>query len=174
GRAAYDPAFGAYTVGATSFDDDGQTYDAIGGEAGVRVYPVRGLDLYLNYAFENVELRENSPNAALYDDQRTPQHKINAGVQVRTSFGLDLSLDFHFVDAQRWRERIIDVARGGVAFFSFDLPAYTQLNARIGYRLLDDRLDLGIVGTNLTGEHREHPFGQPTQVTIVGTAGLRF
>jgi hypothetical protein len=50
-----------------------------------------------------------------------------------------------------------------------------MLNARIGWRLLDDQLELAVIGTNLIDEgHREHPFGQPVDRRFMGTVTVRF
>ena len=50
-----------------------------------------------------------------------------------------------------------------------------MVNGRIGYRLLGDRLDLGVVGTNLGfQDKRQHPFGQIIDTRVLGTARFRF
>jgi iron complex outermembrane receptor protein len=36
---------------------------------------------------------------------------------------------------------------------------YTVINARVGYKLLDDRVAVALVGTNLGPSHTQHPFG---------------
>ena len=65
-----------------------------------------------------------------------------------------------------------------VIFVELDLPAYYMLNARLGYRMLDDKLELGVSGTNLTDfgglRHREHPFGNQLEARILGTVTGRF
>src|SRR5690606_28156937 len=105
---------------------------------------------------------------------RTSQHKVNVGVQYRSSFGLDASVDFHWVSSQVWVEQVLDLETG-VAFRSFPLPSYAVLNARLGYRLVEDHLELGVVGTNLIDPgHREHPFGQPIDRRFMGTATVTF
>ncbi len=50
-----------------------------------------------------------------------------------------------------------------------------MVNGRVGYRLLGDRLELGVVGTNLAHvTRRQHPFGQPLDTRVMGTAKVRF
>jgi hypothetical protein len=53
-----------------------------------------------------------------------------------------------------------------------------MLNARIGYRLLKDRLEFGVTGTNLTafatGGHREHCFGSTVGARVLVNATYRF
>ena len=69
---------------------------------------------------------------------------------------------------------------GGVRPLLDPLPvaAGTVVMARIGYRLLDDRLELALSGTNLfdTGNnrHQEHPFGNRLQARVLFSATGRF
>ncbi len=39
------------------------------------------------------------------------------------------------------------------------LGGYAVVNARVAWRFLGDRASLAVVGTQLTGSHQEHPFG---------------
>lgn len=68
-----------------------------------------------------------------------------------------------------------DAASVTTPFVSFELPAYYFVNARLGYRVAGDRLELGIVGYNITNhEHRQHPFGQKIGARVLGTVAARF
>jgi iron complex outermembrane receptor protein len=85
-----------------------------------------------------------------------------------------VSLDLHWVSSQVWVEQVLDVAQG-VRFERFELPSYTLLSARVGYRLIEDHLELGVVGTNLVDpDHREHPFGERVDTRVLGTAKVSF
>lgn len=178
GDAAYLDDVAAFPVGELRFNNEDATFRQLGAELGVRVFPVDGLDLYANYAFHDTS-QVDSADDAFQDpvrarDERTSKHKINVGLQYRAPFGLDLSADLHWVSSQVWVEQVTDVQRG-VRFEAFPLDAYVMVNARIGIRLLDDQLELGITGTNLTFQKtRQHPFGQPVDTRIVGSAALRF
>ena len=140
----------------------------------MRVFPVRGLDVYGNYSLHESMPTDGEPSLGREDDQRTSRHKLNVGVQYRAPFGLDLSVDFHWVSSQLWVETIPD-ADTGASFGHFPLRAYSVLNARVGYRLLDGRLQLGLVGTNLVDpQHREHPLGQRVDRRVLGTVNVGF
>ena len=172
--ARYYPEHQAYPLGELSFANQPEQFQQIGGEIGVRVFPVQGLDIYANYA-----IHETSPFGGtvgdLHLDNRTSAHMVNAGVQYRSPFGLDLSVDFSWQSDQVWVEQVLDAERGGVVFQQFRLPSYATLNARIGWRLFDDQLELAVVGTNLIDDgHREHPFGQPIDRRFLGTVSVRF
>ena len=75
---------------------------------------------------------------------------------------------------QVWVEQVTDATRG-VGFQQFPLDGYTLLNARVGLRLFDDKLELGITGTNLTFQRvRQHPFSVPVDTRIIGSGIFRF
>ncbi|MEZ4392556.1 MAG: TonB-dependent receptor [Polyangiales bacterium] len=164
-------AGGRIDVGSFHFANDPFATEVIGAEAAVRATPVEGLDLFANYTFA---FTRHEQGAVANSDQRTPQHKLNVGAQLRTRFGLDAEVMGHYVSASRWREQDFDASRG-VVFVHYDLPDYFQLNARVGVRLLGDRLELGVTGTNLTDNRaRQHPFGAPLGARVMGVATLRY
>lgn len=171
--AAFDPTLAAFPLGQLQWDNDAADFHQIGGEIGLRVYPVTGLDLYANYAIHQTT-PVGGQAAALVLDQRTSAHKVNAGVQYRAPFGLDLAVDFSWVSDQVWVEQVVDTAAGGTAFVDFHLPAYMVLNARVGWRLFQDQLEVAVVGTNLIEEHRQHPFGQPVDRRVMGSVTFRY
>jgi hypothetical protein len=163
---------GRLDVGTFHFANDPLATEVIGAEAAVRATPVEGLDLFANYTFA---FTRHEQGTLANTDQRTPQHKVNAGAQLRTRFGLDAEVVAHFVSASRWREQDFDAARG-VVFVHYDLPAYVQLNARVGVRLLDDRLEFGVTGTNLTDNRAlvgRRPFGARPNAPRMLIGGLK-
>ncbi|GAB4215761.1 MAG: hypothetical protein OHK0013_41610 [Sandaracinaceae bacterium] len=175
-RASYDPSNQAFALSELRFANEPGIFRQIGGELGARVYPVQGLDLYANYAIhETAPLSGGAANSPLARDARTSAHMINAGVQYRAPFGLHLAVDFSWQSAQTWVEQELDPATNQVVFTPFGLADYATLNARVGWSLFDDHLDLAIVGTNLVADgHREHPFGQPVDRRFFGSATVRF
>lgn len=159
------PETGLYTVAFGGWENQCQSYDVYGAEAGVRTYPVSGLDIYANYTLNKID-QDNSRCTAeqlsrIVADQRTSMHKVNAGVQLRTKPGIDGSIDFHYVSPQVWAEQVTNYARQQVEQQAFALSDYTLLNARVGYRFLHDAADVSLMAFNLLDvKHREHPFGQ--------------
>ncbi|MCU0676989.1 MAG: TonB-dependent receptor [Myxococcota bacterium] len=107
--AGYDLGTGRFTLGTIGFQNDSTEYDVIGGELETRIYPVRGLDVYANYAYNQTFVT----NSQFTDEEeRTSRHKLNLGVQYRSPFGLDISLDLHWVSGQTWLEQDVDAVRG--------------------------------------------------------------
>ena len=162
---------GSFSLGTISFENDPSEFDVVGGELETRIYPVTGLDIYANYALN----RTFVTNSQLRDDEeRTSLHKLNLGVQYRSPFGLDVALDFHWVSDQVWLEQVFD-AEQGVVFREFPIDAYYLLNGRVGLRLFDDALELGIAATNITRNRvRNHPFGQRLDTRVLGTVAYHY
>ncbi|MCS6857754.1 MAG: TonB-dependent receptor [Sandaracinaceae bacterium] len=175
-RAQFDPQNRYFPASELYFANEPGVFRQIGGEIGIRAYPVQGLDLYANYAIhETAPLNEAAQRSPFARDARTSAHMINAGLQYRAPFGLQLAADFSWQSAQTWVEQELDPQTNQVIFTPFFLPDYATLNARAGWSLLDDHLELALVGVNLIADgHREHPFGQPIDRRFFGTATVRF
>jgi outer membrane receptor protein involved in Fe transport len=173
----YSDGTASYPLGTITFQNEPPVFDVVGGEAMARIYPVQGLDLYANYSLNTTftTIPQGATGVLRTDEARTSTHRVNAGIQYRSDFGLDLSLDFHFASEQRWLEQVFTTdGGGGVVYGEFDLPAYYVINARIGYRLFEDALDVGIAGYNITDHrHRQHPFGQELSARFMVTAAYR-
>lgn len=167
----------AFLVREVTFVNDEATFRQIGGELGVRAYPVDGLDLYANLSLHDTSPTSSSRELDLEgreDDERTSRYKVNAGLQYRSEIGLDVGVDLNVVGEQFWVIRTSTAT--GFAQQGTEIPAYTLLNARIGYRLFDDQLELAVSGTNLLDDvHRQHPFSaQRLTRRVFVTSILRF
>jgi iron complex outermembrane receptor protein len=173
--AAFDPSVQAYPFSSIQYQNERATFRQIGGEIGARVYPVPGLDIYANYSIHDTQPMDKSKiDAVRAKEQQTSMHKINGGIQWRAKFGLDLSADVSYTSSQVWVEQVTDPGRG-VKFQTFDVPYFVMVMGRIGYRLFNDQVELGLVGTNLAfQDKRQHPYAQPIDTRVYGTARLRF
>ncbi len=172
GVGRYSPGQASYPLGVLSYTNDPSQFHVVGGELAARVYPVNGLDIYANYAFNRAFVRKSELRSS---ERRTSRHKFNLGVQYRSPFGLDVGLDFHWVSDQVWLEPVFNISAGGFHFEELPVDAYFLLNGRVGFRLFDDQLELGISVYNLTRNRvRAHPFGQKLDTRVMGTVALHF
>jgi iron complex outermembrane receptor protein len=174
-----DPQTGLYPIGLGGWENQCQAYNVYGGEAGVRAFPIEGLDVYANYTLNRVQQDNSSCTAEQLSrtvaDQRTSNHKVNAGIQLRTKAGIDGSVDFHYVGPQVWAEQVSNFVRQQIEQQRFELSDYTLLDARVGYRFLRDQAELSVNGFNvLDVQHRQHPFGQLVGRRVMGMATYRF
>lgn len=174
-----DPQTGLYPVGLGGWENQCQAYNVYGGEAGLRTFPVEGLDIYGNYTL-NTSQQDNSSCTVeelsrIVADQRTPVHKVNAGVQLRTKAGIDGSVDFHYIGSQVWAEQVTNFVRQSIEQQRFDVSDYTLLDGRLGYRFLGNQAEVSVNGFNILDvKHREHPFGQLVGRRIMAMATYRF
>lgn len=173
---SYDEPNAAFNLGDAFFANQQGRFRQIGGELGVRVFPVDGLDVYANYAINDTTPLDTAPVGLelFFEEQRTALHKVNLGVQYRSPIGLDISVDLSWVGSQRWAEQVDD-PEVGFRYALFEQDAYTLLNARLGWRFLEDQLEIAVSGTNLLfQEFRSHPLGQRRDTRVLGHVDVRF
>jgi iron complex outermembrane receptor protein len=155
---AFDVSSGSYLLGRSLFSNDPQTYTARGVEVGGTWNALRGLDLRVSGALQQIVPNTSIPVCG--PCTQAPTFKMNAGFVYRTPVKLELSSDVSFVTGTTWVERepsaqdptqIVNVQN--------PLAAYTVLNARIAYRFWGDKVSVAVVASQLAPNHQEHPFG---------------
>jgi iron complex outermembrane receptor protein len=143
---------------SSTFVNDPTSYRAIGGELGLTWNATRGLDLRASTAVQSVQAVETV--AVCGACTQAPALKLNGGVIYRTPVNLDLSADVSFVTGTTWVEREPSSADPTqILNLSNTLPGFAVINARVAYRLLNDRVTFAVVGQQLGPAHHEHPFG---------------
>lgn len=156
--SAFDLGSQSYLLGRSSFVNDPLAYRALGGEVGLTWNALRGLDLRASTAVQSISSVDATPVCG--PCTQAPAVKLNLGGIYRSPVNLDVSADVSFVSGTTWVERepsssdptqILNVRNA--------LPGFLVLNARLAYRLLDDRLTFAVVGQQLAANHQEHPFG---------------
>ncbi len=170
GVGGLDPATGRYSVANGGWQNACDTYHVGGGELGGRVYPTEGLDLFANYAI-NYGVQERPAGCDVPDDKRTSRHKVNAGVQFRTKIGFNGEITFHYQSPQSWREQVATAT--GIEYRLFDLPAYTLLNGRVGFRFYKERAEVSATVFNALADvfgdpAQQHPFGNRVGRRVMG------
>src|SRR5712692_50882 len=145
-------AGGQTPLGFTGFQNEPNLFVGIGAELGVRYQPADGIDVGLNYAFEKLAdctasctSDHSVANQSSATVSNTAQHKLNLTATWRTRPNFDLGIDAHYVSTVTWFEKSFDAsAPAGVVLAPYALPAYTLINARVGYRFIRDRLEGGL------------------------------
>jgi iron complex outermembrane receptor protein len=156
---SFDPDSGTFMVGRSFFQNEPATYTSRGAELGVQLAPVDGLGVKLSAAFQKVSA-EGEVDGQCGPCSQAPQVKLFGGFTYRTRVDLEFGVDAAYTSSTVWIERepaAADPTR--IEFLSNGLPAYTILNARVGYEAVKDKLTLAVVGSNLAGSHTQHPFG---------------
>jgi iron complex outermembrane recepter protein len=169
-----DPAIDAYIAARSRFVNQSRAYIAVGSEWEARLFPVEGLDIGLSYAFQHIFDEDSGDRFT-----NSPIHKVTLWGQVRTEMGIDVSLTSQFVSSQDWVEPTFDPQEpSGFSTDPIPLDGWVTVMARVGYRLLDDQLELAVSGTNLADfsqhRHQEHPFGNRLEARLLGSVTVRF
>lgn len=174
GDARFIPELNAIEVARSFYVNEERVFIGVGGEVAGRIYPVDGLDLGGSYAFQYIF---DEATGERFTD--SPLHKASLWGQLRTNIGLDLGISVQYVSDQEWVEPDFDpTSPTGFDTEPFPLDSSLTLLARLGYRLLDDRLELAVSGFNLLdvgdSRHREHPFANRLEARVLGSVTGRF
>jgi hypothetical protein len=173
----YDPRSEGYVAGVTGWENLPDVYHGVGVEADARLFPIDGLDVFTNVAIQQVF--RDTPGQDVTTDGSSSLLKVNAGVQYRTPYRVDISGSAHVSSAQTWTLREFDDA-GNIALVDQSVPARAILVARAALRPFpDDELELAVSGWTLAGlaealRVREHPKGQPVGARAYFTLSYRF
>ena len=172
--AALDPNLDAFVVAESFYVNSARDFLALGSELATRWYPADGLDLGLTYSFQYIFDEETGER---FTD--SPVHKGSLWGQYRLPAGLDLGLSASYTSSQRWEEPRFD-PEDPSGFDRTPLPVdgSVVMLGRVGYRLFDGDLELGVTGTNLLdvgdNREREHPFANRREIRVAGELIGRF
>ncbi|MGZ3459197.1 MAG: TonB-dependent receptor plug domain-containing protein, partial [Archangium sp.] len=163
---SWDEATGTYLLGRSLFQNEAAVYTARGLEAGVTLAPVDGLGIKASAAWQRVTAQGEEGLCA--PCSQAPQFKLYGGVTYRTRQALELGLDAAWTSSTIWVERepaAEDPTR--IEPLANPLPAYTVINARVGYTPVKDRVSVALVGSNLGPAHAQHPFGNTLERRVL-------
>jgi iron complex outermembrane receptor protein len=149
--------------------------DIHGLEAGLEFLATTWLTGFLNYNFESVHQTSSGPGAT----RAAPNHKINAGLRGDWANGLSGEAAVHYVSGVTYP---VATTFATVAGFPFNVPqpnpnvpAYTLVNLRGGYKFWRDRAELAVSAFNaLNDKHKEHPLGDVIGSRVLGWLTLKF
>jgi len=159
-QSSYDPVTQTFLLGQSTFQNEDGVFTARGAELGVKWSPVDGLDLASSMAFQNVSVSGVTDTSSCAPCSQAPAFKVYVGATYRTRVGFDFSADGSFITGTTWIEREPSPQDPTqILFTPYAQSGYAVVNARIGYKFLDDKVRVGLIGTNLGPTHSEHPFG---------------
>ena len=162
GVGGLDPETGRYRVASGGWANACGVDHVFGGEVGAHYDGVEGLDLFANYAI-NYHIHQQPAGCTDPGDERTSHHKVNVGAQLRTSFGLNGEIVFHYQTSQLWAEQVATLS--GIDYQQFRIPDYHLLNGRVGYAFLErKRAEVSVTIFNALSDlfapaPQMHPFG---------------
>ena len=173
---SYDPVSHEYLYGLSQFQNDPPVYTALGAEVGLKVSPLDGLGFRGSFAAERITASDIPADLAASFQcvpcADVPEIKAYVGASYRTPFRVDLNADASWVSSTTWIERQpAEEDPSQVAFVGNPLGAYEVVNARVAYHILDNHLEVAVVGTNLGQPHQEHPFGNLIDSRVMITLG---
>ena len=174
GNAGYNPDTGRYTIAYGGLINECATRYVYGGEAGVRAYPIVGLDVFANYALTLNDMSKPEGCFAKTFDYQS-KHKVNAGVQARTRIGVSGEITYHYQSPQSWNEMVASLGTADVTYRDFKLDAIHLVNARVGYAFWKNSAEVSVTAYNLLGsEHQQHPIGQLVGRRFMGFMAYNF
>jgi outer membrane receptor protein involved in Fe transport len=122
-----------------------------------------GYGLGMNYLFS----KSYTATANFYSDEitnvptgfvagyNTPKYRFNAGL---SNAGLGKHKKFAFAIQYRWQ----DAFRFENDFANGDVAAFSTLDAQVSYKILKNKVQLRIGGTNLLNHYYKNGYGMPT------------
>ncbi|HYO68447.1 MAG TPA: TonB-dependent receptor [Archangium sp.] len=155
---SWDAETGTYLLGRSLFENEAAVYTARGAEAGVTLAPVDGLGIKASAAFQQVT--SDGGERLCGPCSQAPQVKLFGSITYRTRQALEFGVDAAWTSSTTWVEREPSSKDPTVIEpLANTLPAYTIINARVGYTPVKDRVSVALVGSNLGPAHAQHPFG---------------
>ena len=99
------------------------------------------------------------------DQNRPPEYRANLGLSFDNG-GFFVNTNVNYQDEAFWAD--VPLAVGST-------DAFTQVNLAVGFRLLDERMTLQVIGSNVFDEDiQQHYYGDILSRKITGQIGFRF
>ena len=120
---------------------------------------------FLNASWQDTPEFEGLSAAEEASQNRAPEWRGNAGLSY-DSGPFFWSANVNYQDEAYWAD---------VLNYRGPTDAFTQVNAAIGFRVLDERLTLQVIGSNIFDEEiQQHLFGDIISRKVTGQIGFRF
>ncbi|NOZ87428.1 MAG: TonB-dependent receptor [Deltaproteobacteria bacterium] len=149
------------------FRNSGNNATAYGLESGIEIRPLNFLKMFANFSWLRVS-RENEIDdqgnplpAERKEENRNPSYVFNLGARAAFDFGLSASVWMNYMSKYskdvRNPDALFDINASGSSWITQWLGNEVMLNARLGWRFLDDKLEVGVEGWNLLAPLRGYP-----------------
>lgn len=166
---SYDPLTGTYLLGRSFFQNEKAVYTARGAELGVNLAPVDGLGIKVSAALQKVTA-EGEDSGQCGPCSQAPSYKLYGGLTYRTRADLEFGVDAAYTASTTWIEREPAASDPTIIEpLANALPAYTVINARVGYEAIKNRMTVAVTGSNLGSAHAQHPFGNLIERRVFAT-----
>ena len=120
---------------------------------------------FLNASWQDTPEFEGLSAAEEASQNRAPEWRGNAGLSY-DSGPFFWSANVNYQDEAYWAD---------VLNYRGPTDAFTQVNAAVGFRVLDERLTLQVIGSNIFDEEiQQHLFGDIISRKVTGQIGFRF
>ena len=120
---------------------------------------------FLNASWQDKPEFEGLSAAEESSQNRAPEWRANAGLSY-DSGPFFWSANVNYQDEAYWAD---------VLNFRGKTDAFTQVNAAIGFRILDERMSIQVIGSNIfDDEIQQHIFGDIISRKVTGQIGFRF
>ncbi len=136
-------------------------YVAHGGEAGIEYEPVRQVKTFANYSYI---LREDS---ILSSVNNYSTEKFNIGARYALTHEFFINVDGDYVSA-----KVVSLTNPAAAYATavMTLPSYFIVNTKVGYTLVQNRLEVGAYVFNLFNDiHHEFPYIETPNASLTQT-----
>ncbi len=136
-------------------------YVAHGGEAGIEYEPIQQIKMFANYSYI---LREDSIGSSVANYST---EKFNAGVRYALAHKFFINVDGDYVSA-----KVASLTNPATAYTTdvMTLPSYFIVNTKVGYTLIEKRLEIGAYVFNMFNDiHHEFPYIQTSNASLTQT-----
>lgn len=145
------PAGSVIVPSLKSYTNAGKS-KAIGGEIGFEFLPASWLMASVNYSQQKLTWEEDDPLTQVNEKgqrvKSSPIHKINGSLRFKLDNGLYANVMLHYIGETEKNE----------TWASDKVDAYTLVNLRLGYKLLNGTTEIGLSVFNLMDKrHFEYP-----------------
>jgi len=135
--------------------------EGFGGEIGIDYTINKYFSVFVNYWYSRfIDLSTEDDEYHLNPDSTNPKNHINAGIILNSFYNFSGSLTVNYTDSYKTDIFLPGVDQQITSNYKIDyVKPYTSLNLKTSYKMLNNRVEIGIWGKNiLFKKHLETPY----------------